>query len=87
MLPPLASDRAADLRARLPGQAGVDARAKLAAAISIMEEEIDPEKKQRLIDRIAIQYLPMLNQGVIANDQSGGTQGNQNRPPLSSFGG
>ena len=75
------------LLAEIEKEAGVDARAKLAAAISIMEEEIDPEKKQRLIDRIAIQYLPMLNQGVIANDQSGGTQGNQNRPPLSSFGG
>lgn len=75
------------LLAEIEKEAGVDARAKLAAAISIMEEEIDPEKKQRLIDRIAIQYLPMLNQGAIANDQSGGTQGNQNRPPLSSFGG
>ena len=75
------------LLAEVEKEAGVDARAKLAAAISIMEEEIDPKKKQRLIDRIARQYLPMLNQGVIANNQSGATQGNQNRPPLSSFGG
>ena len=75
------------LLAEVEKEAGVDARAKLAAAISIMEEEIDPKKKQRLIDRIARQYLPMLNQGVIANNQSGATQGNQNRPPISSFGG
>ena len=75
------------LLADIEKEAGVDARAKLAAAISIMEQEINPEKKQRLIDRIAVQYLPLLNQGVVANDQSGETQGNQNRPPLSSFGG
>lgn len=75
------------LLAEVEKEAGVDARAKLAAAISIMEQEINPEKKQRMIDRIAIQYLPLLNQGVVANDQSGETQGNQNRPPLSSFGG
>jgi len=60
------------LLAEVEKEAGVDARAKLAAAISIMEQEINPEKKQRMIDRIAIQYLPLLNQGVVANDQSGG---------------
>ena len=75
------------LLAEVEKEAGVDARAKLAAAISIMEQELNPEKKQRMIERIAIQYLPMLSQGVVAGDQSVGTQGNQNRPPLSSFGG
>ena len=75
------------LLAEVEKEAGVDARAKLSAAISIMEQELNPEKKQRMIERIARQYLPLLGQGVIANDQSGETQGNQNRPPLSSFGG
>lgn len=75
------------LLAEVEKEAGVDARAKLSAAISIMEQELNPEKKQRMIERIATQYLPLLGQGVIANDQSGQTQGNQNRPPLSSFGG
>ena len=75
------------LLAEVEKEAGVDARAKLAAAISIMEQELNPEKKQRMIERIATQYLPMLSQGVVAGDQSVGTQGNQNRPPLSSFGG
>jgi hypothetical protein len=75
------------LLAEVEKEAGVDARAKLSAAISIMEQELNPEKKQRMIERIARQYLPLLGQGVIANDQSGQTQGNQNRPPLSSFGG
>ena len=46
------------LLAEVEKEAGVDARAKLSAAISIMEQELNPEKKQRMIERIARQYLP-----------------------------
>ena len=75
------------LLAEVEKEAGVDARAKLAAAITIMEETLDPKEKERLTRQIAIKYLPMIRKGVVANDQSGETQGNQNRPPISSFGG
>ena len=68
------------LLAEVEKEAGVAERAKLAALISILEEETDPREKQRLINRIGEQYLPILNQGVTANNQ-------QNRPPISSFGG
>ena len=75
------------LLAEIEKEAGVDARAKLAAAISIMEEELNPDKKQRLIDKIASTYLPLLSGGAVANSQSGLKGNTQNRPPISSFGG
>lgn len=75
------------LLAEIEKEAGVDARAKLAAAISIMEQELNPDKKQRLIDKIASTYLPLLSGGAVANSQSGLKGNTQNRPPISSFGG
>jgi hypothetical protein len=59
------------LLAEVEKEAGVDARARLAAAITIMEETLDPKEKERLTRQIALEYLPIIRKDVPPANQGG----------------
>ena len=59
------------LLAEIEKEAGVDARARLAASITIMEETLDPAEKARLTQQIAAEYLPMIRKNVPPANQGG----------------
>ncbi len=59
------------LLAEVEKEAGVDARARLAASITIMEETLDPTEKARLTQQIAAEYLPIIRKNVPPANQGG----------------